>query len=436
MDCPCTKSELEVFRPVNVQVALTEGRWHTYMPLHSTDNADSMEFVIPGTSTEMVDMNNMSLFIAAKIKLADNDGDLGDGAAHHVQLVNNAFGALFRNIDVMINGQLITHATREYAYKDYLQRLLIYDMPKGGVQQASIGFYPDTAGQSANLWNNANTGATERREMIHLSRRFELRGNLCIDFFDCSRLLMPGTDINIKLFFNEPKFFLHAANNATEYKLAIEDAELYVRRVTVSDSVLNGLHTSLQSQEAIYPFVRREITSFNIPQGFSSYNQENLFRGQLGQRYFIALVHSTAANGSYSTNPFELKHFNLTEIALYENGQSIAGPPIKLNMAQRMSLNAYYQLLESIGAIGERALYPPLTYEDFKSHSTVFCFTRSPDLSHGEGDVTLPSQVGNLSLRLNFSAATTHPITCLVLGEFDSRVKLNRYKNATTDYAV
>ena len=105
-------------------------------------------------------------------------------------------------------------------------------------------------------------------------------------------------------------------------------------------------------------------------------------------------------------------------------------------MDDHISINAYYQLLESIGAVGERALYPAITYEDFKSHTTLFCFTRSPDLSHGEDETVLPSQVGNLTLRLTFSGATTHPITCFVMGEFDSRISINGYKNVSTDFSV
>lgn len=434
MECPCSKSEIEVFDPVNVQVALTGGRWYTYMPLNSTDNADSIEFIIPGNSSEMVDLNNISLYIAARIK---KGADVNLVEADHVQLVNNAFGALFRNIDVSINGQLITRATREYAYKDYLHRITSYDYPRKGVQQAAIAFYPDTVNQSANLWNAQNTGATARRTMIATSERFELRGNPCVDFFETGRLFLPSTDLHLKFYFNEPKFYLQAADGNTAYKLALEDVQLYVRRVAVADSISNSIRTQLESgTPALYPFTRREISSFNIPTGFTSVNEENVFRGQLGQRYFVALVNAAAAHGSYVTNPFEFKHFNLTEVGLYENGHNIAGPPIKLNMGQHISLNAYYQLLESIGAVGERALCPPITYEEFKSHCTIFCFTRSPDLSHGEGETTMPSQVGNLSLKLVFSAATTHPITCIVMGEFDSRVQINKDKNVSTDFAV
>lgn len=437
MECPCTKSEIEIFSPVNVQVALTEARWQTYNPINSIDNADTIEFSIPGTANEMVDMTNISIFLAARIKKGNNQ-DLV--AADNVQLVNNALGAIFKNVDVTLNGQLITRSTREYAYKDYLTRLTSNDMPTGGTHQAAIGFYPDTAGKSQHMFNtadNANEGAIPRNEMIQLSRRFELRGRPCVDLFECSRLLLPGTDITMKFHLNEPKFFLQAPNNNTAFHMVIEDVQLYVRHVTIADSFLNAQQLQLESKDAIYPFTRREVAVYNIPTGFSAFTQENIFRGQMGQRYFVALASNAAVQGSYNTNPFELKHFNLTEVGLYENGQNIAGPPIKLNVGQNISLNAYYQLLESIGAVGERPLYPAITYDDFKSHCTVFCFTRSPDLSHGgDGEAALPSQTGSLTLRLTFSGALAAPVTCFIMGEFDSRIQINKHKNIITDFVV
>jgi len=438
----CSKSELDVFQPIDVQVALTDGRWLSYQPLNGlAETADVIEFVIPGTPNEGVDLNNISLYVCGKIKTAEN-GDLPDVAANiTVAPVNNFLGSLFKHIDVSVNGQLLTRASREYAYKDFLIKSLYYQMPQSGKEQTqgeAFGYYPDQPAARANEFAHAaggNSGAKRRSNWIKGSHRFELRGPLALDLFGTDRLLFPGSDIHLKLHLNDPKFYLMDATATNQYKLNLEEVTLYVRRVTISDSFVADLNKQITSKDAIYPFTRREITSFSIPTGLSSSIKENLFRGQLGTRYFVALVNAAAFNGTtIASNPFHFEHFHLSEVALMENGQSIAGPPLKVDFDNGKYLNAYYMLLESIGAVGERALYPPITKDNFAHNMTIFCFTRSPDLCHGE--VALPNQIGNLTLRLTFSQALPQAVTCLVMAEFDSRIQLNQYKNVITDYAV
>jgi len=449
----CSKSELEVFQPIDVQVALTEGRWHTYQPLNGLSrNSDVIEFVIPGTPHEGVDLNNISIYVAGRIKTAaganitnvqarNAAGGVEAADAMTVAPVNNFLGSLFRHVDVSINGQLLTRASREYAYKDFLMKSLFFQMPHGGKEKTQgecFGYYPDEPPTRAGEYTR-NTGAVIRAAWIEGSKRFELRGPVGLDLFSTDRLLFPGTDIHVKIHLNEAKFFLMdfggtaAARNS--YKLELEDVEMYVRRVTIGDSFVADMSKEIEHRDAIYPFTRREITSFSIATGLSSAIKENLFRGQLATRYFVCMVDAAAFNGTtIASNPYLFKHFNLNEIALMENGQTIAGPPLKVDFDNGKYLNAYYMLLESIGALGERALYPPITKEQFKNHMCIFCFTRSPDLCHGE--VALPNQIGNLTLRLTFGAPMTAAVTCIVMAEFDSRIQINQHKNVITDYAV
>jgi len=435
-ELPCSKSELDVFQPVNVQVALIEGRWHTYQPLQTISSPpDIVEFIIPGTANETVDLNNISVYIKGKFV------NIADGAnltAAKFGVANNLLGSMFHHIDLTINGQLITRASRDYAYKDYLTKLLYYNMPqngKEGKQNTCIGWYPDEATDIKNA--NSNDGWKYRREAYtEESKMFELQGPVGIDLLNCDRLLLPGTDLHLKFHFNDAKFFMMNATETDTAKLQISKMELNVRRVTVGDSFVNELNSQLQDGDAIYPFVRREIHSFGIGKGETGITKENLFRGQLATRYFACLVLSKAFNGtSWVENPYNFDDFGLNEIAIMENGQTIAGQPIKVNFktANLETMKAYYQLLETIGAIGERALQTPITKAEFDDHCAIFAFTRSPDLCHG--DAALPNQIGNVNCQLTFATALPNPVTCIIMAEFDARVQIGKDKSLSTDYA-
>ena len=103
-ECPCTKSETEVFEKVKVQVALDEGRWYRYNSQNPL-NSDALDFTVAGNTEEMIDMNNISLYLSGKIQRADGTNI---PAADNVQVVNNFMGALIKHVAVSINKQMIT----------------------------------------------------------------------------------------------------------------------------------------------------------------------------------------------------------------------------------------------------------------------------------------------------------------------------------------
>jgi len=185
MENPCSKSEIDVFRPIDVQVALTDGFWHTYYPLQSLTNASStIEFTIPATSNEVIDMTSISLYLGGKI-CKGADGTTALVEANALCPANNFFHSLIRHIDVTINGQLVTRTSRDYAYKAMFMKLAQVDMPRGGRKDAQLaleGFAMDSPGCNKTLvGNDANKGLVERRKLIKNSAFFELRGNLCVD---------------------------------------------------------------------------------------------------------------------------------------------------------------------------------------------------------------------------------------------------------------
>lgn len=434
----CTKSELEVFRPINVQVALTDGRWQAYQPLNALTNADIIEFIVPATSNEVIDMNNISLYVKAKIvKLDGTNIDEADT----IHPVDNFLQSLFRHTEVSVNGQLITRSSRDNSYKDYMKRILLRDTPyntaKKQFQNRLVGFCMTEAGKGDATTIANDSAAKQRAKWIAGSKTFELRGTPQVDLFETDRSLIPGADLQLKFYLNDPAFFLQRPKTTgTRYKVVFETVELYVRRMTVAPSFVNELNSTLKTKNAIYPMLRSEMTSLTLPQGIMQFTKENLSRGPLPKRVFIGLVDAKAYAGDFSMDPFNFQHFNISEIALFENGFPIAQQPLKTDFKNNneTTINAYHLLLETIGAIGENALTCPIDYERFCSGSTIFAFSRAPDLDVGCSH--LPNQTGNLTLRINFAEALSSAVTCIVMLQFDSRMEINEYKNIITDYPI
>ena len=438
-DCPCTKSELDIFRPIDVQVAMTQGRWVTYYPLNPlTSTPGIVEFSIPGTANEVLDLNNISLYMRGKVVKTAPSTVLAE--ADKPSIVNNVLDSLIHHVDVSINGTLITRAGNDHGYKSYLQKLTQYDMPQAGKSGSQLrldGFYMDAPGKQNDA---ANTGAKERLNIFAKSKEFELIGLPSIDFFQTDRALQPETDITLKFYLSDNEFLFSDGRTTGALTAApaliLSEMELNVRRVQIAPTVALQLKTDLETKDAIYPFTRREILSFGIPKDTSSVVKENLFRGHRATRFFIAMVDSEAYVGNIASSPYYFEHFNISSLCISENGSYLGVPPLRLSFKEAGGRTAWaYRLfLEQIGAIGERALSTPVSYAHWLDGSTIFAFSASPDLSHGFAQ--LPQQTANITLTMTFSEKTTKSITAIVMAEYDSRLLITGQKNVVTDYSI
>lgn len=433
----CSKSEIDYFSPTPVQVALIDGRWQKFYPQNAITNV--IEFNITGTENEVIDMNSTSLYMRGKIKKTNGTADLV-AADDTLFPVNNMLHTIIKHVDVLVNGQLITRASRDYAYKAILMKLTQCEMPESALTKRGFwleGFYPDDAADHHNF--TANTTAKERMALIKRSREFELTGVPAIDLFGSDRALPMKCDLTLRIYLNDAVFYLldgAAADARTaDPKLVLSECYMRVRKVAVAPTFCKMIAEQRQTQDMTLNFTRREINVVNIPTGTSQLTRENLFRGTLGVRYFFAMVRATAYAGVVTECPFDFNPFTLSEISLTENGVHMGYGPLKVEMATGTNVaEAYRMFLEIIGAVGERPLSCPVTIETYKKGCTIFAFSRAPDLCHGEHQ--LPTQSGNLALQLNFSAATTHAISLICMAEYDSRIIIDKDNNVVTNYVI
>jgi len=94
-----------------------------------------------------------------------------------------------------------------------------------------------------------------------------------------------------------------------------------VRKVKLSSSVFLSHAKSVETATAKYPIKRVVCKSFQVPANYLDCSHEKLFIGQLPTCIVIGLVDNRAFNGSREHNPFNFRHYNVSEISLYLDGQ-------------------------------------------------------------------------------------------------------------------
>ena len=111
--------------------------------------------------------------------------------------------------------------------------------------------------------------------------------------------------------------------------LEILNAEFIVRYVKISDSVclqhiaiMSGTGgKGLRPRLALDPLERGNVQAYNIAQGQSSFQKNDLFLGKVPRRVVVGLVRNDAYVGDKARNPFNFQLFNLKSLKLLVNGE-------------------------------------------------------------------------------------------------------------------
>jgi hypothetical protein len=108
-------------------------------PISSLTGAAPIEFDVSASGDDYVDLANSFLCMGAKITRINNDNL---DAADTVGPVNNFLHSLFSQLDVSLNGTLITSSTITYAQRAYIETLLNYGLEAKSSQLTSAQFSP------------------------------------------------------------------------------------------------------------------------------------------------------------------------------------------------------------------------------------------------------------------------------------------------------
>ncbi|XP_035231361.1 uncharacterized protein F54H12.2-like [Stegodyphus dumicola] len=324
------KSELKLFTLHPTQTVIERGQWVQFHPLSNASDGGPIEFHVSGTREDYLDLSQTQLFL--KVKVVISDGSLlKDG----------------EKVDVTLNERLISSSNNTYPYRAILEKLLNHNYDEKTSQLSAELFFKDTAGKM-NVFDpsdpNPNEGFTKRADFIKKSETVDMIGRLHVDLFHQERLMLNLVDLKLKLIRSKLEFCLMGENS---YKILIQHASLFVRKVRVNPAVTLAHAKSLEKTSAKYPINRVLCKIYSIPQGNMSFVQDNVFAGQMPKRLVLAFVDNEALNGTYKKSRFEFKHYHINFISVYMDGQPVPYQPLEPNFENNAFIRAYQSLFLS-----------------------------------------------------------------------------------------
>ena len=334
-------SDLALFDERAVQIDIRSSKIVDYHP-RSSESSGPFEFIIPGSGEDYIDLNKIDVNIKFKILKSDGTDIV---AADEVGINNLPIATLFRDVTLSVAGTQIEGGQQDYAYKSYFHNVLQFHPSAQNSHMRGLGWVKDEADK---FDSKANAGFIKRQALINGSRVCELHGPVYLDFFNQPRKLLSNTELRLKFTLQKPEFLLNAYKTAS-FKIQVIDMVMYVRRLLMNPSVIQGHIKGLNENNAIYPITHRKLLSFTIPKGQKSFLKDNLFPSASPKSIAIAMVTNKAYNGDLSLNPYNLQHFKLEELALLVGGKSYPGPPYRPDFAIKNYVCDYMDFMEVLG---------------------------------------------------------------------------------------
>lgn len=421
-------SSLLLFDQPPVQTDIQSYYLQEYFPLNTLNTAGPLEFTIEGNTEEYIDVNDIRLYVQAQVK--QSDGSALDGACK-AALANLPIATLFRDVSLHIGATQVEGGQMMYPYLGYFSNVLEFASGAQKTHMQSLGWYKDTAGKFE-AGDNTNKGFQQRQAMIEADKTFELYGPLYLNFFRQPQYLVSNTPMRVKLLPSEPEFACNVHTASKSVKIEFKKVILYVPRMRMNPSVINGHEAGLAKRNALYPLQHAEVTTFTIPKGQSSYVEEHLFPYQCPKLCIVAFVENEAFNGAYAKNPFHFQHFNLTELALYHGGAVVNGHPFTPDFKNDLCMRDYMNLME-VFKYSNTENDNGLTKEDFTKGYTFYAYDLTPDRSLGEPHRQAIIRK-DFRLQLTFSKPLSSTINVLLYCVYDSQIEITKLRDVITHY--
>jgi hypothetical protein len=207
-------------------------------------------------------------------------------------------------------------------------------------------------------------------------------GRIHSDIFFQEKYMLNEVNAKIKLIRNSDAFCLMTTGDR-QFKVIVTAASLLIRKVKISPSVYLAHAKTLETGTAKYPIRRVICKTFTIPAGYLDVSHEKLLSGQLPVRLVVGLIDNRAANGNRERNPFNFKHFSLTEIGIYLDGQLHGLKPLKLDYAAGRYIAAYAGLFSGTNKIN-RDEGNDISRSDYANGYALYAYDLTPDLAENE----------------------------------------------------
>lgn len=443
---PVFTEEVNLFRPVQMNVAEQAVRWKTWNPSFvGQTSPQRVLFSYPNVGTDYVDLSRTQVYMKLKIIEESTSAVFAETAEDFATPIDLIMHTMWENIIIKLNGQIVSSSNNTYGYKAFIEHLVTSGEQSKKFQGSFIGSSPDTRYFDQVLPDKApiNQGLQKRRQLFEKIasgstnvakatrgrvQSVEYCGKLFADLCNQERYLLNEVGLEITMIPNNDAFRLMVHGNK-KARLHIEDIKLQICHVSLQPAVKMQIDKILNPNEAgptlpaLYPMGRVTVTPVQIPKDSFQMVKTDLWQGEVPSRVVVGLVSSEAFEGHYQKNPFFFNHYNIASISFKLGNEDVPGEPMTLNIQESdylLGLVSLYQVASKHVSDAELSV----DRNTYREGLTLFGFTIDPSAQEDAGQRGLPRR--DLStLMMKFRQATPHDITAIIYATFHDEVSID-----------
>lgn len=417
-----TLKALDIFQAPPTECGIASINYIDYRPVAAITSDSILEFNIPGSGENYIDLKRSYLHIKAKITRTNGASLLPDD---DVTPCNLWAHSLWSQVDIMCNNRLIYNSGVHYGYKAMIETLFNARTHNGSNLECEM-FYKDTGGHMDDIsLKGKNKGLIQRHARVAGSKIVDMMAPIYADLCQVDRLMLNGVDISIKLYPSKPEFQLtSAASYASIFKVEIVSAVFKACKVTVNKDVVAAQASVLAKEiPAVFPIRRTEIRSFVIPKGQLSFHQSDIFQNKIPSYMVIAFVASKAFQGDFKRNGYSFQDFDLNHIGLYKNSQCVPHKPVIVDFNSGEYTEAYRTLFK------DNINQTDISLDEYANGYTFFVY-RLADETYSESCIP-PTERGNLSLEGSFRTGLPENVNILIYANFPGLIQIDQFRSIT-----
>ena len=165
----------------------------------------SIEFTHGAENSNYIDLANNFLYVRA-IVINAAGADLAEDA--EIAPECNFLHTLWTQVDVYLNGSLVTHFNNNYPYRAYIENLISFGRETKKSQLSSLLWHRNTSEHFDTL-GATNLGYTKRKALVAESKEIDMLGKLHLDLFFENRYLLNGVEVRLRTIRSKDLFCLH-----------------------------------------------------------------------------------------------------------------------------------------------------------------------------------------------------------------------------------
>ena len=423
--CFCINSELDLFNVPPLNVSSTNTFYSEVTPVNSITEDGPIEFSLKQDVKTFTNLSDSYLYLTAKILKDTNeapDEPGADGALpaeSKVFPVNYFSGALFKNVILTINQKTISDSDNLYPYRSFIEHMLTYNDDYKKEQGALAFFYKDTGdyNEMTHIDPAHNKGAAARLELTKHGKEFEVFVRIHCDLFNQSKLLPGDVPIHLKFIRSETNFALMANEQERKYKINLQKAVLFVKKVTVTDSFLQALNETRSTEIMKYPMKKIVMKYKTHPRNMSELQCLRLIAdAPIPKRIIMGLIDARGFDGHLHHNPFYFENFKVSAIEIKKGNDKLPFQEMKVDFVNGMFKEAYLALIYSTGRMFKNTSMG-ITPDEFKKGMALYAIDLSkngPDLPTFE-----INESGTIDVTVTLKEAVNHSIVTLFYIEHD-----------------